>query len=389
MTAPARRDETRNTLTMRITRRTLSLAVVAAASVLIASCLPGAGPRGGSARNPAVRVALGVARAGEIPDRLTPSGNRLVEFRGKRYRGALRTVATDSGTLVVNVLPLEDYLKGVVPLELGERPAAERAALEAQAIAARSYAVSRLTAARAGRGRSEHFDLVASTSDQVYGGASAEQTNAGAAVDATRGLVLLYGGRVITAPYSSACGGETAAAEEAWTGSPVPYLRRVSDRVGRSRRYYCDIAPRFYWERSLSGVEIDAAVARYLRTITDVPPQGPGDVRALRVAERFRSGRVKVLEVRTARGTFDVGGNDARAILRPPSGEPLPSSYFSLTTEGADGGISRVVLRGNGYGHGVGMCQWGAIGRARAGQSARTILRTYFPGTQIGTIPSL
>lgn len=363
-------------------------AALLCAALTLVSCLPGGGPRGGTARNPSVRIALGVVRDAEVPSRLTPDGNRLVEFRGKRYRGILRSIATDSGTLIVNVLPLEDYLKGVVPLELGERPAAERAALEAQAIAARSYAVSRLGAARAGRGRSEHFDLVASTSDQVYGGASAEQTNAGAAVDATRGLVLLYGGRVITAPYSSACGGETAAAEEAWSGQPVAYLRRVSDRIGRSQRYYCDIAPRFYWERSVSGAELDAAVARYLRTITDVPPSGPGDVRALQVAERFRSGRVKVLEVRTARGTFDVGGNDARAILRAPSGEPLPSSYFSLTTEGADG-IARVVLRGNGYGHGVGMCQWGAIGRARAGQSARTILRTYFPGTDIGPIPSL
>jgi stage II sporulation protein D len=367
----------------------LRRAALLLAALTLASCLPGGGRRGASARNPAVRVALGVARAGELPERLTPSGNRLVEFRGKRYRGILRSIATDSGTLVVNVLPLEDYLKGVVPLELGERPAAERAALEAQAIAARSYAVSRLSAARAGRGRSEHFDLVASTSDQVYGGASAEQTNAGAAVDATRGLVLLFGGRVITAPYSSACGGETAAAEEAWHGEPVAYLRRVSDRIGRSDRYYCDIAPRFYWERSISGSELDAAVARYLRTITEVPPQGPGDVRGLRVAARFRGGRVRVLEVRTARGTFDVGGNDARAILRAPSGEPLPSSYFSLTTEGAESGISRVILRGNGYGHGVGMCQWGAIGRARAGQSARTILRTYFPGTSIGPLPSL
>jgi stage II sporulation protein D len=229
---------------------------------------------------------------------------------------------------------------------------------------------------------------VPSTSDQVYGGADAERPNASAAVDATRGQVLLYGGRVITAPYSSACGGETAAAEEAWSGQPVAYLRRVSDRIGRSERYYCDIAPRFYWERTIAGTDLNLAVQRYLRTIAQVPPQGPGELRGLRVAERFASGRVRVLEVRTARGSFDVGGNDARAILRTPSGEPLPSSYFSITTEGTDATVSRAVLRGNGYGHGVGMCQWGAIGRARAGQSARTILRTYFPGTTVGPLPS-
>lgn len=381
MTAAARRHETRV--------RAGAWRVIGALLLATAmSCVPG-GPRGGGARVPAVRVALGLARGDDLPRQLAPRGSALVTFKGKRYRGILRTVATDSGTLVVNVLPLEDYLKGVVPLELGERPAAERAALEAQAIAARSYTVSRLTAARAGRGRSEHFDVVPSTSDQVYGGADAERPNASAAVDATRGLVLLYGGRVITAPYSSACGGETAGAEEAWSGTPVAYLRRVSDRIPRSERYYCDIAPRFFWERTLTGAELDAAVARYLRTITRVPPEGPGDVRGLRVAERFPGGRVRVLELRTARGSFDVGGNDARAILRTPSGEPLPSSYFSVTTEGADAGITRVVLRGNGYGHGVGLCQWGAIGRARAGQGARQILRTYFPGTSVGPLPSL
>lgn len=381
MRTAARRRETR-------VRAGVLRAIGALALVAMVSCLP-SGPRGGSTRNPAVRVALGIASAAELPRALTPRGGELVQFKGKRYRGILRSVSTDSGALIVNVLPLEDYLKGVVPLELGERPAAERAALEAQAIAARSYTASRLSAARAGRGRSADFDLVPSTSDQVYGGADVERPNASAAVDATRGQVLLYGGRVITAPYSSACGGETAAAEEAWSGQPVAYLRRVSDRVGRSDRYYCDIAPRFYWERTIDGGELNLAVQRYLRTVAQVPPQGPGELRGVRVAERFPSGRVRVLEVRTARGTFDVGGNDARAILRTPSGEPLPSSYFSITTEGSDAAISRAVLRGNGYGHGVGMCQWGAIGRARAGQSARTILRTYFPGTSVGPLPSL
>lgn len=366
-------------------------ALLASAVVLglVTGCL-GPTPRGTARHDPAVRVALGVVPRHQVPERLLPEGSNLVRFNGMRYRGILRTVSTDSGVLVVNVLPLDQYLKGVVPLELGERPATERAALEAQAIAARSYTVSRLAAARAGRGRSEHFDLVPSTADQVYGGADAERPNASAAVDATAGLVLRYGDRIITAPYSSACGGETALAQEVWQSDGEPYLRRVSDRMpGRAERYYCDIAPRFYWERSLSGTELNHVVSRYLGNIVRVPPGGPGDVQALRVAERFPSGRVKVLELRTSRGTFDVGGNDARSVLRAPSGEALPSSYFSLSVEGASASIVRLVLRGNGYGHGVGLCQWGAIGRARAGQSARTILRTYFPGTTLGSIPPL
>jgi len=82
-----------------------------------------------------------------------------------------------------------------------------------------------------------------------------------------------------------------------------------------------------------------------------------------------------------------VRGNDARSVLRSPRGELLNGSYFSVTTERANGRLVRAVIRGNGYGHGVGMCQWGAIGRARAGQDTRTTLRTYYPGTTVGRIP--
>lgn len=361
-------------------------ALVLAASVV--ACLPS--PRGsGSASSPMLRVALGMATRADVPPVLVPTRGERVRFKGKAYRGTLRAIATDTGTLIVNFVELEDYLRGVVPLELGERPRAEIAALEAQAIAARSFTITRLNAARSGPGRSRDYDLVASTADQVYGGYDAERPNASAAVAATRGLVLRYGDRVIVAPYSSACGGETAAAEEVWRSEGEPFLRRVSDRMpGREQRYYCDIAPRFYWERTLTGEELDATVARYLSAYARVPSAGPGGVESIRVANRTPSGRVGDLEIRTIRGTFTVRGNEARSVIRAGGGELLPSSYFSLTTELSSTGIARIVLRGNGFGHGVGMCQWGAIGRARAGQSARNILRTYFPGTTIGPLPS-
>lgn len=367
--------------------RTPAAAVVALVALLVA-CVP-SGPRGSRSAGPVVRVALGVVSPAELPSSFRPGRDGLVRLGDRAYRGSLRAVPTDSGILVVNTLPLEDYLLGVVPLELGERPASERAALEAQAIAARSFAITRLTAARSGSGRSRDYDLVAGTADQVYGGHSAEQPNASRAVQATRGLVLLYGGRVIVAPYHSTCGGETAAAQEVWRSDGVPYLRRVSDRMpGRDERYYCDIAPRFYWERSLSGDELNAAVARYLSAYTRVPSGGPGAVRDIRVASRTPSGRVDELEIRAAAGDFRVRGNEARNVLRSASGETLPSPYFSVSATASSGGVSRVLFRGNGFGHGVGMCQWGAIGRARAGQGVRDILRTYFPGTTIGPLPS-
>ncbi len=318
------------------------------------------------------------------PFTLRAERGALLRANGQRYRGEFRIVGTEAGLLLINLLPVEEYLRGVVPLEIGPRGRNERGAVEAQAVAARSFTVVRMRGAR-----TEPFDLVAGVADQVYGGADAERPEADAAVRATTGLILLYGGRPVDAPFHSACGGETAAAEEVWRSDGLPHLRRVSDQIPGTDRYYCDIAPRFSWERRWSGSELDAVVSRYLDNYAQIPAAGTGRVRDVRVAGRTPSGRVAELSLRTTTGTFAVRGNDARSVLRTSAGELLPSSYFSVATEADSGGqLDRLVVRGNGHGHGVGMCQWGAIGRARAGQSARTILRVYYPGTTIGPVPS-
>jgi stage II sporulation protein D len=307
-------------------------------------------------------------------------------FAGRRYRGALRVHPSDTGLVVVNVLDVEDYLRGVVPLEIGvTRDFSEQAAVEAQAVAARSYTWVRLSAVQAS-GRATAFDMVATVSDQVYGGADAEREGTDRAVFATAGQVLKFAGRVVDAPYSSTCGGETAAPEEVWRSGPSSYLRRVSDRIpGRPDRYYCDIGPRFSWTREFTSLELDASVRAYLRQYSDVPSSGPGHVRTFSIDSRSPGGRVMNSVFQTDRGSFTVRGNDVRYVLRKSGGEILNSTYFSVTSEtGRDGGLSRLVIRGNGYGHGVGMCQWGAIGRARAGQTARSILAAYYPGTTVG-----
>ena len=307
-------------------------------------------------------------------------------FAGRRYRGSLRVVASDSGLVIVNVLPVEEYLRGVVPLEIGLRVPGEQAAAEAQAIAARSYTFARLAVVEGSVSRNESFDLLPGVIDQVYGGVDAERAFSDQAVVTTAGLVLKYAGHVVSAPYSSSCGGETASPEEVWRASPEPYLRRVSDRIpGTADRYYCDIAPRFAWTRAFTGPELDAAVQSYLRSYVSVPSGGPGRVRAVAVAARTPSGRVGRLTLDTDRGNFELRGNDVRYVLRSPGSEILNSTYFKVETEsGRDGSLARLVVHGNGYGHGIGMCQWGAIGRARAGQSARSILATYYPGTSVG-----
>ena len=308
-------------------------------------------------------------------------------FAGQRFRGVIRVVASDTGIVVVNVLPLEWYLRGVVPLEIGgPRAGNEEAAVEAQAIAARSYTVVRLAATEGGSSRNTSYDLLSSVADQVYGGADAERPFSNQAVARTAGLVLRYGGRVVSAPYHSTCGGETAAPDEVWRAGNEPFLQRVSDRIpGTADRFYCDLSPRFSWTRSFTAAELDAAVKAYLAGYTTVPPGGAGHVRGAAVESRTASGRVARLVLAAERGNFALRGNDIRYVLRAPGGEILNSTYFSVQTESSrDGGLARLVVKGNGYGHGVGMCQWGAIGRARAGQSARTILATYYPGTTVG-----
>jgi stage II sporulation protein D len=309
-----------------------------------------------------------------------PADGGPLTVGGRRYRGELVVVPASKGVLVVNRVGLEDYLRGVVPLEIGNRPASERAALEAQAVAARSFTHSQLRDARG-----EPFDVTAGVMDQVYGGVDAERATCDEAVRATAGMVLLYGGRRVSAPYHSTCGGSTAEPGEVWRATPEPHLKRVSDRRPGGGSY-CDASPRFAWTRTFERDELRRLLDRYLGSYATVPSGGVGEVVELRVDETTPSGRAGILDLRTTRGDFRLRGNDIRFVLRERGGEILNSTYFTVRRPPVRRGESPPVatLEGNGYGHGVGMCQWGAIGRARSGFDFRDILQTYYPGTSVG-----
>ncbi|HEY0779079.1 MAG TPA: SpoIID/LytB domain-containing protein, partial [Gemmatirosa sp.] len=327
----------------------------------------------------------------------------FVRYAGHRYRGALWLQPASGGVTVVNRVAGEEYLRGVLPLELPTERAGDHAALEAQAVTARSYLYSRIaeflprTAAVARAALP--YDVRATTEDQLYGGVNVEQPNADRALLATTGLVLRYDGAVVSAPYYSACGGSTADPSEVWGAERAPYLRRVVDSVPGEDRAYCDIAPRAHWERSWDADALDEVLARYLRRYA-VAADGRGGtasggalgaVREWRAGERTPSGRTASVTVTTDAGRFVLRGNAIRFAMRSPLGREsgmgtdiLPSTYFSaVSTAGDDGRVLRLVLHGRGNGHGVGMCQWGAIGRARAGQDFRHILQTYYPGTTV------
>lgn len=308
------------------------------------------------------------------------AGSSLLVFGGRRWRGELTVSIDEAGRLlVVDRVPMDEYLKGVVPLEIGTRAMSDFAAAEAQAVAARSYAYMHL----AGPGRP--YDMLATVSDQVYGGVTAETLLGNQAVENTSGLVLMYDGRVVNAPYHGNCGGFTAEPGDAWRSGPEPYLRRVSDQIPGTDRFYCESGPKFRWTRSYTGEELRQSIVRYLRS-TPGGPASIASVRAVAVTEVTPAGRVAALTVDTDRGRWTMRGNDIRAALRTVSGEMLYSTYFSVDAVQGRDGVTSLELHGGGNGHGIGMCQSGAIGRARAGQDFRTILTTYYPGTTIGTI---
>ena len=314
-----------------------------------------------------IRVLLGRAASGETVGR---SEAGLALWKGRRFRGTIELVPDGAGLSVINRVDLEDYLRGVLPEEIGSRDPRDRAALQAQAVAARSYAAARMGERR------PLYDVTATVTDQVYGGQSAERPATDDAVRDTRGLVLTWGDRIITAPYHAHGGEVTAAPIEVWKRASEPYLQPVSDRTAAGG-CFCDVSGNQGWERRFTFAELESLLRRHGR---EAGVLTSGEVRAVRVGSRGPSGRVTSLEIETGMGRAIVRGNDIRSVLRR-DGAILPSTSFQLEVSGP-----LVVLRGVGNGHGVGMSQWGAIGRARAGQDARTILAAYYPGTRLSPL---
>ncbi len=200
----------------------------------------------------------------------------------------------------------------------------------------------------------------------------------------TRGS-LAASGAPIESVYHSACGWSTEAADQVFrNGEVVPYLRAVSDRYGRGDSdYYCRSSPSFRWREEWDGAALNAVLARTLAAAPGPAGTSPGRVTDLRVTKTTPTGRVAELVLTTTGGELAVPGNRVRDVLRPAADRPLLSNLFQVYVQRQGGELVKVVAAGAGAGHGVGMCQWGAVGRARAGQTYDRILATYYPGTTL------
>lgn len=302
---------------------------------------------------------------------------------GRRYRGRLNVVRarTGRGLTLINRVPLESYLAGVVGQELGPRRPNERQALLAQAVVSRTFALR-----NRGRWEADGFDATADTRDQVYLGVTGESPQVWDALRATTGQVLEYHGRLIDAFFHSTCGGRTADVGEVFSSAVrAPYLRSVSDASGGGH-FYCESSPRFRWREEWDGQTLRTILTRTLAGVTTLNGDSVPRIRDVEVTRTTRSGRVGELRIRFAHGDVRISERQVRSVLRPAPNRLLLSAAFRAFVTREGDVVRRLVVEGRGAGHGVGMCQWGAIGRARAGQGYVKILTTYFPGTAVARL---
>jgi stage II sporulation protein D len=323
-------------------------------------------------------VVLAPGGAGTTPSEqieiTSPDPEALVRVNGRPYRGTVTALRDRTGVTVIDRVPMEAYLAGVVSAEMGRRSITEQEALRAQAVVSRTFALRNLR-----RWQAQGFDLYATVADQVYGGAASETPEGRAAVEATRGRILTYGGVPIDAFFYSTCGGRTADGTEVFRAADRPYLRSVLD-VADDGTAYCSISPRFRWHEEWTGEALRATLRRTLPATADVPGGEIREVRDVRVAARTASGRVGRLSIGLGGEDVEVEGPSVRRVLTSASGEILRSAAFTLTVTGAGRRVTRLAVDGAGAGHGVGFCQWGAVGRSRAGQDHEHILAAYYPG---------
>jgi stage II sporulation protein D len=316
-------------------------------------------------------------------DGTADSPTRLVRWKGSSWRGELRAFVNPRGRLTLAArLPIEAYLRGVVPGEIGALESSLLEAGRAQAIAARSY-----TLFYRGRRAAEGFDLYSTVEDQVYGPVEHERPLATRCVESTAGEVALSGGAPIRANYYSTCGGITADVWEGWATPPLPYLVSHRDR-GPDGRDWCFSSPHHRWREEWSAAEFASNLARFGPQFGVVlPPGGPGRIVDVRVASRSRSGRVWRLDIRTTTGDVVVPAYALRQVLRRGGNAAaiLRSTLFKIDVlrDPATREAQTVVASGGGSGHGVGLCQTGALGMARAGVRGESILEHYYPGAVI------
>ena len=295
---------------------------------------------------------------------LVDTGAGIVQVGGKSYRGDLEVWGEADGSVsLVNRVDLESYLMGVVASEMPKEWPAQ--ALAAQAVASRTYAYAMLTENRSSQSR------YAMTADfrtaQVYKGLAGEAPTATVAVTQTRGNVLTYNGQPFRAYFHSCCGGHTEACGLIWEDyATIGPLTGVTCPYCTHSKWYQP------WTVQLKAAEIQKALTDSGREV--------GAIRDIKLTDMTQEGHADVVEVFHTGGRLMLRGNDFRLAVGPGK---LRSLMCQVSRQG-----DTYVFTGRGFGHGAGMCQYGAQGMANQGRSWKDIVLYYYPGSQVWTIYS-
>ncbi len=282
------------------------------------------------------------------------------------YNGEFIVSANGNKLNAINVIDIEDYLRGVVPYEIGKLDESKFEALKAQAVAARTYAYKHF-----GSRVAQGFDVYADTRDQVYKGLHSATALTDKAVRETDGVVMTYNGEFITAYYHSTCGGETEGVVT-WGRPDHPYLKNKPD-LRPDGTPWCRESNYTEWTREFTEDELrDLFQINAKDAKANVPSFS--SIKSMRIQDTLKSGRIHTLVIETNNGSFTAKADKIRWLFKR-GGTILPSSFFRIHKNG-----NEWILKGKGFGHGVGLCQMGARARAQAGQSYIQILTHYYPG---------
>ena len=327
------------------------------------------------------------------------SGKNLVKVDTSKsqparlYGGSLRLQPNAHGEFtLVNRVELETYLRGVVPYEIGASAPAQ--AVAAQTIIARTYALRNLR-----RFTVDDYQLCATVHCQVYKGLNDVNPTSDRAIAKTAGLVLTYDNELIDALYSSTTGGVTAGFEDTWNGNPRPYLQPVIDApkalwdllkypLNNEKAFKQFIGLNqgfnetgrkgvFRWRKSRSITNLNQDLRKYLRK-TRHPLADFQTIESMEVHRRSRSGRILALNIQTDIGKLQLHKNEVRSALEPPR-----STFFYLEPIYKNAQLSGYNFIGGGFGHGVGLSQYGSYNLANLGWSAEQILAFYYPQTTL------
>lgn len=284
---------------------------------------------------------------------LPPTANSTVEISGTTYRGGVLLRVQQGGVQAINVVDVDDYVRGVVASEM---PASwPSSALAAQAIIARTYVAARINP-------SQPYDTCANESCQVYGGIAAEKPTTDAAVKATAGQVVAFRGKAASTFFSSDSGGFTASAAEVWGMNNLPYLPAQPDPFSVG-------GPKATWKLQVPLAQVQNVAARYGVRV--------GTLSSVTVTKVSPSGRPQEITFVGANGAYKVTGADAGGFVRS-----LGAGSSRATLKG----LNPLVVEGFGQGHGVGLSQYGALGLARKGYDHLHILGFYYPGTVLSAL---